>query len=294
MIGIGPRLEQAQARDESEESPDLSTGSLSKKESHGRANPSFSLDESGAELSSTAISYGSMSSRESSDCLSECGENSDCPNLSEADIDQNEPSELEESQNLGSAESNTIIGEIPAPSETLHERNEDERDLQVGRANKEVDEQNGNEIEITVKQLLAQGMRLMDLHRNEEDGFEGEDLMDKAVSLFNMAVAEARSAGLAHLEARSLYGLGVAFSECEERKPAAAPLFQLAADLFILTGDSSDAVTSVLNATEVYLQTDSLEDAIDCYQRYDKRVDSGGFFADQLVQLILEQRGKQR
>lgn len=184
---------------------------------------------------------------------------------------------------------------LPAKAASLEDKASDPKDEDKGiHTESEKIPAAQVETEITVKHLLAQGMRLLDLIREDEDGFEEDDLMEKAVSLFNMAVGEARIAGLVHLEARSLYGLGTAFSECEDRKPAAGPLFQLAADLFILSGDTSDAVTSVLNATEIYLQTDCLDDAIDCYQRYDKRIDSGGLFADQLVQLILQQQQQQQ
>lgn len=146
-----------------------------------------------------------------------------------------------------------------------------------------------SEEETAIRFLLAQGMRLLDLQRETKEEEERESLMEKAVALFNMAVADARECGFSHLEARSMYSLGVAFSECEERKLAAAPLFQLAADTFILTGDKGDAVTCVVNAAEVLVQAGEIEEAIHIYQRYDKLVDSNGLFADQMVQLILVQ-----
>jgi len=145
------------------------------------------------------------------------------------------------------------------------------------------------EEEVAIKHLLAQGMRLLDLHRElQEEGDPSEDMLDKAIDLFNMAGNDARQVNNSYLEGRAMYSLAVSYSESEERKLAAGPMFHLAADLFISTNNKNDAVTSVINAAELLIQEDLKEDALACLQRYDKRVESGGLFADMMVHLILQ------
>lgn len=146
-----------------------------------------------------------------------------------------------------------------------------------------------SEQEVAIKHLLAQGMRLLDLHRElQEEGETSEDMLDKAIDLFNMASNDARQINNSYLEGRAMYSLAVSYSESEERKLAAGPMFHLAADLFISTNNKNDAVTSVINAAELLIQEDLKEDAIACLQRYDKRVESDGLFADMMVHLILQ------
>lgn len=137
--------------------------------------------------------------------------------------------------------------------------------------------------ELSAQHLVAQGTRVLEELSDEEDA------VSQAAALLSLAAADAREAGNAYLEARALCAMASAFLLCPERQDAAAPLFELAADLFIETGQRSDAISCVLNVAECHQRSGGVEQAIACYERYDRRLSSDGLFADRIAMLVVAQ-----
>jgi hypothetical protein len=142
--------------------------------------------------------------------------------------------------------------------------------------------------ELSAQHLVAQGTRVLEELSDEEDA------VSQAAALLSLAAADAREAGNAYLEARALCAMASAFLLCPERKDAAAPLFELAADLFIETGQRSDAISCVINVAECHQRSGGVEQAISCYERYDRRLASDGLFADRIAMLVVAPPAAQR
>ena len=118
---------------------------------------------------------------------------------------------------------------------------------------------------LEVQSMIVRGHMLLD------DGDPAQ-----ASRLFKKAKEIAESLQSIQLKAKANAGLAAAYRDQDTMRRASGTLFEVAAHLFAISGDTSDRINCIEEAANVYLRQNQRADALRVLEAYDKAARKAG------------------